>query len=425
VTPDADNAVALGGDSVADRANTVSVGGAGAERQVTNVAAGTEDTDAVNVGQLKATGLVDDAGSSLTAVAYDAGSAQSRVSFAGSGGTTLANVAAGLHDGEAINFQQYRSLAATIGGGVSIGPGGLIGTPSFAIQGSSYFNVGDALGALDSAVTGARNGIASLDTRVTAVEGALEASGRRSTAPKSAGTAEATSVAVDTPKTTAAPRVGSTSVAAAEPTPATRSFAPTAASVGSRPASEATIAAAQAAQATAATVNDAVAVQANTVPAGSAVNPSRVTNVAAGAAATDAANVSQVDAAIATAKTYTDAGDRTTLNQVMAYTDGKFTRMVSDVDFDAFRNEVQGQFHTVNKRLDRVGAMNTAMAQMAFSTQGIDSPNRLGVGVGGYHGEAALSVGYSRSLSRRAAVTFGAAISHGESSGGVGVGFGW
>jgi autotransporter adhesin len=37
---------------VADRDNTVSVGSAGSERQVTNVAAGTATTDAVNVGQL-------------------------------------------------------------------------------------------------------------------------------------------------------------------------------------------------------------------------------------------------------------------------------------------------------------------------------------------------------------------------------------
>ncbi|WP_345247924.1 YadA-like family protein [Pigmentiphaga soli] len=50
----ADNSVALGADSVADRANTVSVGSAGNERQITNVADGTEDTDAANVRQLKA-----------------------------------------------------------------------------------------------------------------------------------------------------------------------------------------------------------------------------------------------------------------------------------------------------------------------------------------------------------------------------------
>ncbi|WP_346778444.1 YadA-like family protein [Paraburkholderia sp. Tr-20389] len=50
----ADHAVALGDGSVADRANTVSVGSAGNERQITNVAAGTQTTDAVNVGQLNA-----------------------------------------------------------------------------------------------------------------------------------------------------------------------------------------------------------------------------------------------------------------------------------------------------------------------------------------------------------------------------------
>lgn len=45
--------VALGVGSVADRANAVSVGNAKLNRQITNVAKGTEDTDAVNVSQLK------------------------------------------------------------------------------------------------------------------------------------------------------------------------------------------------------------------------------------------------------------------------------------------------------------------------------------------------------------------------------------
>ena len=48
----ASGGVALGANSVADRANTVSVGSAGSERQITNVAAGTASTDAVNVQQL-------------------------------------------------------------------------------------------------------------------------------------------------------------------------------------------------------------------------------------------------------------------------------------------------------------------------------------------------------------------------------------
>nr|CCP39353.1 Adhesin yadA [Xanthomonas translucens pv. translucens DSM 18974] len=48
----AQGAVALGQGALADRANTVSVGSAGNERQVANVAAGTQATDAVNKGQL-------------------------------------------------------------------------------------------------------------------------------------------------------------------------------------------------------------------------------------------------------------------------------------------------------------------------------------------------------------------------------------
>ena len=52
----AGESVALGANSVADRENTVSVGSTGKERQVVNVADGTQDTDAVNLGQLKKEG---------------------------------------------------------------------------------------------------------------------------------------------------------------------------------------------------------------------------------------------------------------------------------------------------------------------------------------------------------------------------------
>jgi autotransporter adhesin len=78
---------------VADRANTVSIGAAGAERQLTNVADGTEDFDAVNMRQLRAAGLVDASGNVLNAVTYDS-ITQDTISFAGVGGTVLTNVAA-------------------------------------------------------------------------------------------------------------------------------------------------------------------------------------------------------------------------------------------------------------------------------------------------------------------------------------------
>lgn len=46
------NSVALGNESIADRPNTVSVGNQKQRRQITNVADGTDDNDAVTVGQL-------------------------------------------------------------------------------------------------------------------------------------------------------------------------------------------------------------------------------------------------------------------------------------------------------------------------------------------------------------------------------------
>jgi autotransporter adhesin len=68
----ANGSVALGAGSVADEANTVSVGSAGNERRVSNVAAGVNANDAVNVDQLTAatTGITAD----ITALeAADAG----------------------------------------------------------------------------------------------------------------------------------------------------------------------------------------------------------------------------------------------------------------------------------------------------------------------------------------------------------------
>ncbi|WP_292045920.1 MULTISPECIES: YadA-like family protein [unclassified Brevundimonas] len=106
----ADNSVALGAASLADRgaladyaalgldalqssAGEVSFGGLGSERQLTHVAAGSELTDAVNVGQLL--GVSDDLQALADiAVAYDDPTAAS-VTLAGVGGTIISNVSAG------------------------------------------------------------------------------------------------------------------------------------------------------------------------------------------------------------------------------------------------------------------------------------------------------------------------------------------
>lgn len=89
----ANNSTALGYDSVADRANTISVGRSGAEKQVVNVAAATQNTDAVNLFQL---------------------------------GT----------------------VASALGGGAGFN-NGVFTAPTYTIQGANYNNVGSALSAVN------------------------------------------------------------------------------------------------------------------------------------------------------------------------------------------------------------------------------------------------------------------------------------
>ncbi|WP_455776950.1 beta strand repeat-containing protein, partial [Burkholderia stabilis] len=100
------DSVALGSGSIADRAQSVSIGSVGNERQITNVAAGTQATDAVNFGQLTNTA---------------------------------------------------QSVATTLGGGASVAADGTIVSPTYTLKGTDYHTVGDALSNLDSRVTTVEN----------------------------------------------------------------------------------------------------------------------------------------------------------------------------------------------------------------------------------------------------------------------------
>ncbi|WP_225936350.1 YadA family autotransporter adhesin [Caballeronia sp. NK8] len=140
------NSVAIGSNSVADRAETVSVGAKGAERQITNVAAGTEDTDAVNVSQLKQAGLIDGNGNSKTAVSYDNGADgkpdYSSISLGnGSGTTTIHNVAAGIGGTDAVNVDQMNAALDRV---TNIAESG--GNPLFAAAGDRNTEVASASG---------------------------------------------------------------------------------------------------------------------------------------------------------------------------------------------------------------------------------------------------------------------------------------
>ncbi|WP_436407653.1 YadA-like family protein [Burkholderia seminalis] len=136
--------MAIGNSSVANVANTVSVGNSTTQRRIVNVGAGTQSMDAVNVGQLsgvtKALGggaavdgsgnvtqptykvagtdyhnvgdaldaLAASGGTDPNAVTYD-GATKDKVTLKGAGGTTLSNVKAGVANTDAVNVGQMNT----------------------------------------------------------------------------------------------------------------------------------------------------------------------------------------------------------------------------------------------------------------------------------------------------------------------------
>ncbi|PDN04462.1 adhesin [Escherichia coli] len=102
----ADNSVALGTGSVATEENTISVGSSTNQRRITNVAAGKNDTDAVNVAQLKSS----EAGGVRYDTKADGSIDYSNITLGGgNGGTTrISNVSAGVNNNDAVNYAQLK-----------------------------------------------------------------------------------------------------------------------------------------------------------------------------------------------------------------------------------------------------------------------------------------------------------------------------
>ncbi|EMR6933142.1 YadA-like family protein [Escherichia coli] len=102
----ADNSVALGTGSVANEENTISVGSSTNQRRITNVAAGVNATDAVNVSQLKSS----EAGGVRYDTKADGSIDYSHITLGGgNGGTTrISNVSAGVNNNDAVNYAQLK-----------------------------------------------------------------------------------------------------------------------------------------------------------------------------------------------------------------------------------------------------------------------------------------------------------------------------
>ncbi|SEB08600.1 YadA-like family protein [Paraburkholderia sartisoli] len=327
------NAVAIGANSVADRANTISVGSSTAQRQVVNMAAGTKDTDAVNISQLKGVtsamgggagvntdGSIlkpsytiggktyNDVGSALVAaagagspdaVSYDTTSHTS-VTLGGKGSATpvtLTNVATGAADSDAVNVKQLKDMGASIDGGgnvtnafvaydtsakdritlggasgtkiTNLAAGTLAANSTDAVNGSQLFATNQNVANVAGNVTNLTNVVNNITNGTTGVKyfhvnsTLADSSATGTNAVAIGGNAKATannSIALGANATTTA------NLSAAAYNPGTGTLAGTTAT--------------------------------GEVSLGSSGAERRITNLAAGSAATDAVNVSQLQAAV-------------------------------------------------------------------------------------------------------------------------------
>lgn len=454
----------------ADRAR-VSFGTSGNRVRLSNVADGMAADDAATKGQLDAVAAQVASGAALglaysdatkaeVSLAGDAGTRIHNVA-AGVDDSDAATV------GQLRSFQLGAgAVAAALGGGAGFGSDGVFRAPAYLVQGGTYGSVGDALGAVDAGLTRSSQAVATLDGRLTsslaqlgtsngAGSEALQAlQARVDTLEKGQGTGGAGGVAVGgggekatvVDKTNGvavggkasaggqnATAVGGNSFAAGPGDTAIGGGATvnadysTAVGSNTRVASVATHAVAVGAnasvsqdhsvalgEASRATAQNAVAIGAgsvadrdSTVSVGAAGQERAITNVAAGTMPTDAANTAQVNAAIDTAKSYTDQ---------------RFSELQAGLD--RYSRVLDDRFRTVDRRLNGTGAMATAMSQMGTAAAGASGNGRLAAGVGLQGGERAIAVGYATTLgeSERVHFNFGGAATSSQRTVGAGVG---
>ena len=370
-----DYSTALGYQAVANVAGVVSFGhsatdlnvsgvayGSELNARLVHVAAGIDATDAVNLGQMNAalSGITGFSGWNLSA---GGGAAQ----LIGDGDTVdfTANDPNGnltvSRSGNSITYG-LNSLNAVFGGG-----GG-----SFTIVNNTTINMGN------NVVGGVANGVAATDAvnvgQLNTV--ATAASNAQTSADNAQNTADAAMSAANNAQSTA-----------------------DAAMTAANNAQDTADHAQQSADAAQATADTAL----------------NVANNAVGVANT------YTDTREAAIRTDMSAGDAATLASSKAYTDQRFAAW--NDTFTQYQHQVDARFAQTDTRINRIGAMGTAMTQMAVNAAiGASPRGRLAVGVGTQGGQGAISIGYGRRVGSTGSFSIGASFASGESS--VGAGFG-
>ncbi|WP_346777849.1 YadA-like family protein [Paraburkholderia sp. Ac-20340] len=350
---------------------SITLGGVGSKTPVAlhNVANGVTQNDAVNVAQLQAMGaLIGSSGNVTNAfVAYD-DSTKSSVTFGGVGHAPvkLQNVAAGILSSsstDAVNGTQLYNVASStisaLGGGSTVGADGKISAPTYKIGASTFNNVGGAISNIDARVTSITTQISGAvanavqydssahdkltlggTTATTAVALTNVANGVLSASSLDAVngsqlyatnvTVENLNQAIQNISTTGSQYIATNTSNGAASATGANSVAVGGGAVASGTSSTAMGDAAKA------TGNNSVALgansvadQDNTVSVGSEGNERRITNVANGVNATDAANVGQLQSGLNAVQSSVNSVARNAYGGIAAAT---ALTMIPDVD---------------------------------------------------------------------------------------------
>ncbi|HBN9197443.1 TPA: YadA-like family protein, partial [Pseudomonas aeruginosa] len=169
-----------------------------------------------------------------------------------------------------------------------------------------------------------------------------------------------------------------------------------------------------------------VADRANTVSVGAAGGERQITNVRAGTAATDAVNLSQMQAAdlqtLNSANHYTDsrevairqdmyAGDVNTLNSANHYTDQRI-----DALDNSFNDALAGAYNYVRKENQQMRQEYRAIGALAMATAAIGigpkdlGRSQFGFGMGTVQSASAMAIGLNHYVNDSTVVTFRGAI---------------
>ncbi|MBA0343581.1 hemagluttinin domain-containing protein [Stenotrophomonas maltophilia] len=319
----------------------------------------------------------------------------------------LVNIANGRHAHDATTVAQLNDTLRTLGGGAHVDANGTIVGPSFNLQGRAHSTLGDALSALDGAVT-------STGSRMDRVEGQLR------------------SVFQDTPGARA-DGIGQLTLAGAQGM-VISNVANGLIAAGSRDAVNGGQLHAMQQQLNGRV--DGLESRLDGQPQGRSLNLASADAPASSPAPANEPPAAEVSGTPQVASN--EAGSPPTASSKKddspspkpQIDTAELERMLARANeyTDGAISSVERRLDKMDKRFNRMAAMNSAQSAMAMNTAGLATYNRLGAGVGYAEGESAMAVGYQRVLNDKGSATFslnGAFTNSGERTVGVGVGIGW